>query len=434
MTTKRREHIERYVESLRPFLSRVGLKDIEHRHDEGELRLTPVPHSSLPVEFVVVPFSENERCFGSNDLVCVSYSKPAGEPQPPRRDLSFIANALLKLATPALVEALGERRRRDPRLWNLDLVTLLNRGLKPAAIINVENRGEILNRVISKVPAAVVSKRPFYRSNLDHLIFVDEDYDERTAGDSTVEEGRKKARVLERLVYCAQDLDSAERLRHLDSEIHAHGYARKPELVGKIGVALGYPECCVADYVADHRKRDEIEDVRWLRSFVESAERHRDQPGTSRHFRLFSSWTNWIVARIAHMPFFEHFPCSPWCPSTLRHNHRMVEALFSKEDVPWLLSLLSVSFFAWPDGELVPFRCGEPENEVIPIHDVGTAWREAVSPRYQPRLHDGEGLLPAAPHELTALRGSSRGWEVKAAGTWLPLGSDKSAPLVLPFG
>lgn len=420
--------VSQYVERLRPCLKSLGLEDVQAQVEGGRLLLTFTPAAVLPVRLEVATASPQGRYFKSNPLVGVSHGRlPDPQARPPKL-LEALADLLLKLATADLVKGLGPPRTRDPRLWNLDLASLVAKGLKPAAILNIENRPELLNAVVSKVPAAALSDYPYFRNSLDQLKWI-------------TEAERQQGVVGHRLVYCAQDQATAQLLRKLDWELYGP-LAHTPEQQARIGVILGYPQCCASAYEREPTDETEAEDIRWARSYVRAAERRWAEeertavsaglpaPSTPRRF---SPWTNFLAARMSHMSFFEHLPCTPWCQATEENNRRIASALFGPQSESWLMSLLSVSFFCWSDARMVPFRCGPAAGEHFEIRELGTAWTEGVIDRYLQRLSDGSGLLPADPSDITALRRHNGQWEVGAHGHWLPLGVGKQAPMVLIY-
>ncbi len=430
----RLNHLDTYLASLRPYLQRLGLAGVSATSLDGRLTLTPEPFQVLPVRLELTGYVPGERYFKASRLVGVVHSKlPEGMTGPTQR-LALLAELLVRLATPELVAELGPLRRRDPRLWNLDLADLVSRGLKPAAILNIENRLDVLGKVQARVPAAVLSTYAYVRNELDQLKWL--------------KEGTRDG-VGHKLVYCAQSEETAERLKELDWQRYHAPAGRNIELQTAIGVILGYPECCSAAYERELSDETELEDVRWLRAYLKEAEVRWSSgtatagtPGGPENgvatsesgMCLLSPWTNFVAARMAHMLFFEHLPCSPWCDATVSQNRATAQSMFGAEALPWLEGLLQTSFFFWPDGRFVPFFAHAAEDGTIAVDSLGTAWSEGVIERYRPRLCTGEGLLPARPGEIRALRrvGSGR-WQVLAGASWLDLGEGRSAPLVLPF-
>lgn len=401
--------VERYQAALRPYLEKLGLTELRLSAQDGRLAVRAEPWAVLPVTLELTGYVPGERYYKASRVAGVTHGRlPEGQRGPTRR-LDLLAELLVRLATPELVTALGPLRRRDPRLWNLDLADLVARGLKPAAIMNVENRKELLERAVARVPAAVWSTYPYIRNELDQLKWV--------------KEGAREGQG-HRLVYCAQDAATAQLLKELDWERYHAPTGVNIELQTRIGVILGYPECCAAAYEREVSDETELEDVRWLRAYVKAGEGRWP----------YSPWTNVVAARTAHMLFFEHLPCAPWCEATINQNRRMAEGMFGADALPWLESLLRTSFLFWPDGSYMPFLAGSLIDGVVPISQVGTAWSEGIIDRYRPRFCDGNGLLPLSPAEASALRQvDGGGWEIRGPDGWVGLGTGRAAPLVLLY-
>lgn len=401
--------LETFLASLKPFFGKLGLTGLSTSALDGKLTVRAEPFDRLPVQLELTGFVPGERYYKANRVAGVTHGRlPEGQAGPTRR-LEVLAELMVRLATPELVAALGPLRTRDPRLWNLDLADFVSWGLKPAAILNVENREALLAEVSSRVPAVVLSTYPYVRNELDQLEWLKEG----------ATEGRGH-----RLVYCAQDESTAQRLKELDWVTYYPPKGRNIEVHNEIGRILGYPECCAAAYMREVGDESELEDVRWLRAYVKAGN----------GIVPYSPWTNLVAARMAHMLFFEHLPCGPWCEATIAQNRRMAEAMFGVTNPAWLEQLLSTSFLFWPDGRFMPLLAESPAEGVVPVREVGTAWKGGIIDRYRPRFSDGAGLLPVPPHEARALRQTESGmWEVLGAQGWVGLGEGKAAPLVLLY-
>ena len=266
----------------------------------------------------------------------------------------------------------------------IDLPWLLEKGLKPAAILYASNERRLEN----------------IRARLKHSVVGNVSLGEDAKGKVVSGEGR--------FIYAAQSLADAERLRDLDEKQNTRVLVGE-ELAAtyrEIGLTLGFPQCCVDAFCALPVRPKDMDEL-----YAEV--QLRDWSGKPGH-----PLTNFVLALACNMPFFNHVPCRLDCEATMRANAKALRACYDKAERHVLTRLLSTSAVLWPSGQFCLFRAGPCDSGVISAEAIGYLAYPSLLTHGRRSQHTTSICKRASDYDIDALRARSGRLQCRVGERW----------------